>query len=306
MILGSSCPPGYKDNDGKTKGSFKRCINNCKNKCLPEPVLNVLFNRIKTDHHVGNYISATALQGCMRSTYLQRTNNYYIRPSDRHYDSLRGTLIHSALEGQDKNKYLIEKDFYYSFNELETNDHIKLFGRVDLYNLETGVITDFKTIKDMGFQYLLKSGNPKDDHVWQANIYKFLLENGILKTKNINQTELFNLPKFKVNGIKIIYMCMKGASTTGSTYKVKERGLVNEYKIEEIPLLSDDKILKYIEDRIYTLYRAFKYDVLPPEPDKDTQTWLCGSKYNDLDGYCDVKHLCPFWQKLADEKGIKY
>lgn len=297
-IVGTKCPVGYLF-DGKKHHTFDDCVNKCTNKCLPEPVLNVMFETLRTDHHKGNYISATALQGCMRKTYLERTRDYYIRPSDRHYDSLRGSLIHETLSRQPSN-YIVEQDFYYDF------DGVRLFGRVDLYNKDTKRISDFKTTKDLGFDYILKGGKPKKDHVWQANIYKFLLEKGKLNTSKNQQTELFDLPSYKTDEIEIIYMCMKGAAATGAIYRTLDRGAVNEHLIKSVPVLDNDRIEEYIRERIFILNDAFTKDVMPPPPDTDTQKWLCGLGRPKLDGYCEVREQCSFWKEIADEKGIKY
>lgn len=309
-IIGTLCPPGYKDNDKKIKRlGFDTCITNCKNKCLPEPVLNVMFDRLKKDHHKGTYISATALQGCMRQTYLERTKDYYIRPSDRHYDSLRGSLIHETLSVQDKNKYIIEKDLYYDFKcdpyeiiEEDGNkvirDYVRLYGRIDLYDKEKRKIIDFKTQKDNGLDFLLRNGEPKKDHIIQTNIYKFLLEKGKFKDKR------FKVNK-KVESIEIIYMSMKGAVATGYDYFVKQRGNLNQYHVKEIPLADNEKIEQYIRDRIFILRDAFVFNELPPPPDEETQGWLCGTNRSDGDGYCEVRNICPFWLELAEQKGWK-
>ena len=73
---------------------------NCDHQCVPASVLVHIANKAFVEKHIGTYISATALLGCLRALYLERTEDWYQEPSTSWY-SVRGTLLHAILENPD-------------------------------------------------------------------------------------------------------------------------------------------------------------------------------------------------------------
>lgn len=91
--IGNVCP----GTDLKQEFRSGFCLNGCANQCMPPSVLVHIENKQKVDKHIGQYISVTALLGCKRKTYLERTIPYFVEPPKAWY-SLRGTLIHNILQ----------------------------------------------------------------------------------------------------------------------------------------------------------------------------------------------------------------
>jgi hypothetical protein len=60
-------------------------------------VLVHIQNRVRTDKHIGRYISVTSLLGCLRQLYLERTIEYFVEPP-KSWWSLRGSILHRLLE----------------------------------------------------------------------------------------------------------------------------------------------------------------------------------------------------------------
>jgi PD-(D/E)XK nuclease superfamily len=76
------------------------CLRECNHQCVPASVLVHIANKAFTEKHIGQYISATALLGCLRELYLERTTPWYQEPPTSWY-SVRGTLLHAILENPD-------------------------------------------------------------------------------------------------------------------------------------------------------------------------------------------------------------
>lgn len=316
------CPPGQRE-DGKKIHTFDYCLNKCKNKCCPAPVLRVMINEFETNHHRGDHISATSVQHCIRQTVLERTTDYAVEPKFSVWQALRGTLIHAMFEESgDPERFLCEVDYKYTFTNAD-GEEIDIFGRLDMYDKKERTLIDFKTQNDFGYLYTLKNEAAKVDHVWQTNFYRFLLEHGQHCPKDGEE----NLGNFKVDRIIIIYLSMKSVVETGVlAYEFDNRsGKVKKHDMEEIPLYSPAKVRSYMRPRASILNKGFKTklkysqkewealsdaeqeELLPsPVKSEDDQGWLCGTRYKQLRGYCGVREHCPFWRDLADKEGIGY
>lgn len=236
---------------------------------FPSPLVHVMVKEILENPHKGEYISVTALLGCMRQMYISRIFNVYVDPKNAWY-TLRGSLIHSLLEYQGKNTdhLLVEEDFITEFEGCE------LGGRIDLYNKRTKHLTDFKTIGDNGLHFVLNSA--KTDHIRQVNLYRLLLE------KN----------NFPVKSASIIYMTLKDVIETGKPSLVKYRGDNITRTPKPIELYPLEDVEKFAEERTHILSEAFSIGKLPPIPDKKTQKWMCTKEI------CSVANVCPFYQEL--------
>jgi len=316
-ITAFKCPPGQKEG-GKKVHDFDYCLNKCKNRCTPLPVLRVMVDELRDNHHKGDHISITALQHCIRQVFLERTLDYAVEPKFAIWQSLRGTLIHAMFEhAGDPDRFLCEVDYQHKFKGVTVN------GRLDLYDMQEEELIDFKTQNDFGYQYTLKAEAAKAEHIWQTNFYKFLLEKGTHMPAE-GEKQLGNFP---VKRIKVIYLSMKSVLETGTTvYEFEPRsGKVKVYEMEEIPLYSHAQIRSYVNPRAVILNNAFeerkKYSyeqwldmtrkeqeaiMPPPTSNEDDRGWLCGERYKELRGYCGVREHCPYWQKIADEDGVGY
>lgn len=94
--LGNRCPGSSEVHTFESR----HCLLNCDHQCVPASVLVHIANKAFVEKHIGTYISATALLGCLRALYLERTEDWYQEPSTSWY-SVRGTLLHAILENPD-------------------------------------------------------------------------------------------------------------------------------------------------------------------------------------------------------------
>lgn len=290
MLKGFKCPEGIKhaENGVETdKHSFAFCLNQCPSPCFPTPLLEVICQTNDRDVHKGKMISTTALQGCFRALWLERNKDYYVNPASLWYTT-RGTLIHSIVTEQDTSRFISEKRFY-----LKVGDDT-ISGQIDLYDIDKEILYDFKTIGDKGLSYIIDDG-PKEAHVWQTNIYKYLMRHGFYIDSN---TDKHITPKLKVKQIKIIYLTMMSALTTGEVYYPVFAGKKPRFShIKDVKILKDKFIAEYIEAELPILSRIMDSKDEPDFiPDEQTQGWQCGFNYKGK-GYCKVKELCSFWKQ---------
>lgn len=89
----------------------KHCLLKCDHQCVPASVLVHIANKAGTDKHIGSYVSATSLLGCLRGLYLERTKDWYMEPSSAWY-TVRGTLLHAILENPDFRGYIDDMGKY--------------------------------------------------------------------------------------------------------------------------------------------------------------------------------------------------
>ena len=86
--------------DKPTFGEFhepRYCITECSHKCASPFLIAALTRSVRTNHHHGKYISATALSGCKRKLYLERKLDYADYMKNAFYP-YRGTVMHQVVE----------------------------------------------------------------------------------------------------------------------------------------------------------------------------------------------------------------
>lgn len=90
-----ACPP-EKATHGEAHEPLY-CISECTDKCASPFLIAALTHSVRTNHHKGLYISATALSGCERKFFLERVLDYadYMKHS---FYSYRGTVMHQVVE----------------------------------------------------------------------------------------------------------------------------------------------------------------------------------------------------------------
>lgn len=297
------CP----NNEEKT---FDECLA-CTSTCLDQEVREALFENERhwqAEEHTGDHISATALLGCLRATYLERVINYAATPASQWF-SLRGKLIHKLVERPDMdNPYLrrSEMRLYARLNGMQIS------GQLDNYQLrflKLGILKDFKSIGDNGLQYIVHEG-AKQDHIWQTNIYAWLArQNG-----------------YRVDAIEICYMSLMQVVSTGQLATVSEylknqpaptgkrKRMVGQprlvktypsgkkkwdctYQIPPVPIYADQQIIEFMAPRLMILHAAFSDGIMPPVADEATRSWKC------LD-YCSVNEHCMAYEENHGRKLI--
>ena len=259
MLQGYMCP------DSK-KVSFSQCLScNQDEKCLPKIFrLAILLNT----QFRGPEITVTNLLNCLRKTYYEKTHDYWIEPA-KAYNSFRGSIIHSILAELSQQEFKGEDELCGVINSFLGNLVVEkryskkvngcfLSGAIDCYDKETKTLYDFKSYK--AIEYLLREGCAKPEHVWQTNIYKWLLP-------------------YPVEKIKIVYITLGGVYVTGHQYDIikkrKTGDIVEKYQLAEVELKSDEEIAQFIEPRIKILDAALnKGGSLPPVVEESGR-WIC-------------------------------
>jgi hypothetical protein len=286
----AQCPDG-------TITSFEDCLA-CDPGCMDIEVREAIFarNADQDPTHVGHNINVTSMLGCMRSTYLERTIDYAASPLSMWW-TLRGELIHRLVERPDHDNPEIRRSELQLSAEL---DGITITGRVDNYKLrflDYGVLKDWKSIGDNGLQYIIYDG-AKEDHVWQTNIYSWLLrKNGYrVDTIEIAYLSLMQVVKTGTQAGFHEYLASPPAKTgrrrnmTGKPDLIKEYGSGKRkwhctYAIPHVPLYDMETIENFIRPKARELHSAFTTGAIPGLPSAEVMNWKC-------DGYCNVQALC--------------
>jgi hypothetical protein len=218
MQCGNKCP-GINEYHTFESGY---CLNSCDHQCVPASVLVHIQGAQRRDKHKGRYLSVTALLGCLRALYLERTIDYYVEPP-KSWWSLRGKLLHALLENpgnahipnwQSETEYEWFTGLWWNPRsktitttpEGPDSEPIILYGTIDVLRTETGEMYDYKTIGDNGLAYIKDGAKP--DHVKQFNIYRLLVERGHPKGKP-------DYKPIKINKIVAFYMTMMKVVRTG-------------------------------------------------------------------------------------------
>lgn len=303
--------------DGKIR-TFKECLDDKNHQCFDLEIREALYEREQywqDKAHIGKNISATALIGCLRSTYLERVIDYIAEPKGQWY-SLRGELIHKLVERPDyDNPYGKRESEKRLFMEL---NGITLSGQMDIWRerfLQEGLLKDWKSIGDNGLLYIIRGG-AKWEHRWQTNIY------GLLAKRN----------NYLFNKIQIVYLSLMDVVTTGQEAILNEflvnppdaKGfrenmisvkLVKEYpsgkkkwactyNVPDVPIFEEDKVIAFIEPRLEILHAAFEKDEIPPLPtiqDVDPKDRDKLAKLSDIrHEYWKCNGYCPVWEKCVE------
>lgn len=146
----------------------------------PHQVLSAMASEVRNQKG----ISTTGIIQCLRKTYLQMKEDYYVAPSDL-YPAFRGQMIHSIM---DRVPIAEEQDLIKERNYQVDIDGVTFSGRVDVFSPRLKLLIDYKTTVNFP-----KYGKAYKSHSLQVNIYRWLLEkNG-----------------FPIDRIEIVYMNMR-------------------------------------------------------------------------------------------------
>lgn len=118
-------------------------------------------------------LRVSSLLGCKYKSWLGRNQGYPLETPSEHWARLRGTLIHKAIEEMGAaGSGLIEQ----RLTAFVWDENVATFvsGRVDLYDIESRTLFDFKTV-NTGKGGINSLQLPKPRHVNQLQIYSWLL-----------------------------------------------------------------------------------------------------------------------------------
>ena len=242
--------------------------------CVPPAIVELIRKNLKGSYHHGTNVSASVLTGCLRKTYLERTNDY-ANSLEAEYWMIRGSLIHQVFEGYSPD-WECEQTY---FKTLPNGQ--KVYGTVDAYHPETQTLVDYKSCADEAFMFF--KGKPKPDHVFQTNVYRWLLHGG---TDERGSTVIK-----PVDNIVIWYIAMKRCVRTGGKYSVREgfgaKKQLVEYQMEPVPIID---VEPWIIERSKIMEKAFGKGKMPPMLVKE-ELWRCK--------ICPVKALCDAYEQRA-------
>lgn len=309
-LIGFRCPDSVPTAGRDNDPSY--CINECPARCLPAAILAKIWNVNQYNEHRGDMISPSVLGKCPRSLVLERTTDYYQEPT-KLYHAVRGSLIHAFLE-RVKIDGTIKEQRIYKTVTAPSGITFVLSGKFDYVSLVERTLEDYKSTQEKAVYFLFNEG-AKTDHIWQQNIYRWLMKGGHL---NSPDGEVIN---YEIDRIVLHYMTMGRIISTGSTiietyneyskprkrYKLQRgdfepAGFDNKGRqlwkaiidIPDVPLYPDEEIEAYIMRYGPELVEAFKR---PPsearhildEPDK---AWMCD--------WCACRDAC---MKIEADKG---
>lgn len=169
----------------RTPVTYSDCITCARNRLqpacpFPPTLLTALHAANQPDEvvealrHTGySVLRVSSLLGCKYKSWLGRNEGYPLETPSEHWARLRGTLIHRAIEEMGAaGAGLIEQ----RLTAFVWNDQMAAFisGRVDLYDIESRTLFDFKTV-NTGNGGIAAMVLPKPRHVKQLQIYSWLL-----------------------------------------------------------------------------------------------------------------------------------
>jgi hypothetical protein len=163
-----------------TKNEFQYCIDSCPHQCMPRAILHTMAAEEKGNEHKGEMISPSVLGGCQRALRLERTEDFWVKPQDSYY-AVRGSLIHGFLETQGLKDVYTERRVFKMAPTPPGEPRWWISGRIDYYDRARMALHDYKTMSDKG-TYILFNKGAKPEHIWQTNIYAWLLAGGRLET----------------------------------------------------------------------------------------------------------------------------
>jgi hypothetical protein len=186
--------------------------------------------------------------------------------------SVRGTVIHSILEEAGKSlpkeEYLVEQRFYIDI------DGIKIGAKIDLFDIETGVLYDYKTTSVYSVRYGIK-----EEHAQQLNI----------------GAECLRQAGYTVNGLRIAFFPMdwrEGESKKFDWYP-------KQYEEHEVSLIDSQEVVSFVKERVESHLLA--EECLLENKKKFDKKVLC-SEEETWNGrrcakWCSVAKFCSQYKK---------
>jgi len=266
-MIGFTCP-----RDGGNY-RFDHCIYKCEDTCEPLPLLLALMSEKKV---VPGRYSVTELLNPPQQTFLGRHHPYYSEPESMIAMTF-GSAWHGVLEaGKEKlrelkmvDRFAIEESFY---EKIETPFGTgTLSGRPDLYDRQTKILWDWKSVKGYFLKKIRSQG-------WSGTTYHHQL----------NTYRVYHFLEAQHMKLKIL---VKDFSE-----KMKAIDGIRQVETLDVPLINDKLVRQNIEAKMGL---QFQYEVNPElvRPCSGVDTWG-GKKCTD---YCNVYLSCP--QYLAKNKG---
>jgi len=158
-----------------SKNECLECALKGENKC---PYTYALLKRMLRDSTRDeedplHTIHVTDLLGCPRSSFFKKTMKY-TDSIDNFYIRARGTAFHFMIETTEKEQEDIirEKEMIlpFSVGKGKNKKKFELKGKIDEFNVKTGVLVDYKSVKEVP-----KYNHPYTYHSQQVWIYSYMI-----------------------------------------------------------------------------------------------------------------------------------
>lgn len=179
------------------------------------------------------HTSATMLTAsCPRRVWLEQNTEYYVNPL-RVFPAWRGTMGHKMTEANPQPDCIYERRFE-SIITINGKDY-SVTGAIDKLDITNKHIEDFKTKADSKIN---KLQFPEEAHVWQLNVYRWLVWNGwpqVPFTHNKKRYKVGKPANIEIDSLKLVYWSME-----------KPKDLYPHVK----PL---DEVYEYIVERLLNL-----------------------------------------------------
>jgi hypothetical protein len=245
---------------------------------LPLPIVKAVendgYNAGRSDISVTSLIDPPRIQALKKRHWEELEEDV----SDRLY-SLQGQSVHTILEraaeGLD-DSYLVERRFYIDL-ALEDGSTFVLSGQVDIFDIQKGILADYKLTS----VYSVKGG-PKEEYVKQVNIGRLLLEEGYELVNPDGSTyrhgvddeaqvsRVDSAGRFKVHKLQIVALlrdwskgeysreCQKAEREGWNTVSYPAQ----QTKVMDVPIIARQDVINYVLDRA----QAHKVASTTPEP----------------------------------------
>lgn len=197
----------------------------------------------------GEMISPSAITGCIRKTYLSRTNDYY-QSLENLWSAARGTLFHFALEANKEEGAIVEQRFCRTLGS-----GITIFAKPDAIYPAYKKLRDWKTTAFVPLPNG-KFNNGYPNHHEQLNEYVYVL------------SKPDGAEPIPIEKIEITYMDM------------------NRVRTVEAPIWKEEKTRALLEDNGEILKRAFDNGEIPDVPKEYPHYKLCDYCPDEIKEIC--------------------
>lgn len=164
---------------------------------------------------------------------------------------------------------------------------VRLRGTGDAYNPFTRKYADGKSMADKKAIMTIKgdkagtfSKNLQDEHVWQFNIYRWMIARTRISDEVRAEFRALDLPALPGRNFPApTELVMQGASMmeqprSGAPYSLKDRGTTTLYDIDPVPVLPLHEIEDYVKPRALRWYRWLKLGEPTPVV-SESKKWMC-------------------------------
>lgn len=258
---------------------FDYCFNKCETPCMSYPLISALA---KDSREIiqGRY-SVTEIFNPPQQVYLQRNNSYYAYPEDLIWQTF-GTAWHLVVEREiPKLEEKGFKDVFLSEQKFEAPvSGGTLVGRIDLYDKQRKILSDYKTMKVYSIKKLKQGEWADSTYHWQLNTYR-----------------VFGFPEAQ----QMILDCI----IKDWSWQAQTKDEVHPMERVNVPFLEDETVKERVN---FLMVMHIMNQIDPSKIVPCTDLWIPKSPRSPNVGkpvrcmhYCNVNRICPQYQKWCKE-----